>query len=75
MLSNRTMNSIVAASFALCFHSAAFAVDADGWFAAPVAQTVYYPLTTTVYYSQPAEVVSAVQHRFTPNDTTGLPNR
>ena len=50
---NRIIHSIVAVSFVLGIGSAARAIDADGWYPAPVTQTVFYPQTETVYYSQP----------------------
>ena len=50
----RVFNLLILAAMALCFISAATAADADGWYPAPVTQTVYYPQPTTVYYAQPA---------------------
>ena len=54
---NRVINLLILATMVLCFTSAATAADADGWYPAPVTQTVYYPQPTTVYYAQPATVL------------------
>ena len=56
----RVIDLLILAAMVLCFTSAATAADADGWYPAPVTQTVYYPQPTTVYYTQPAAAIGTI---------------